>query len=289
MLAVEPGAGVRRGDGGEIGLFLALTFGLSGIFYFVILRAGTLATAGGLPVAGLMWCPGTAALVVTFLRHRSLRGLGWGRGPWRFWLYGYGSPILYAGIVYALVWWGGLGGIDHEVAGRLAQPKVPALLVLGSVTSSLTALGEELGWRGFLLPRLVGRYGFVRATLATGGIWAVWHYPLLLWGDYHGGTPLAFSLLCFTVLVLGISFLLAWLRLASDSVWPAMLLHASHNLYIQGIFDRLTVDTGPTEWWIGEFGAGLALVAIAVGLLALALHRRGARPGNADVEEPIAG
>ena len=88
------------------------------------------------------------------------------------------------------------------------------------------------------------------------------------------GNPLWFGLSCFTVLVTGISFLFAWLRLASNSVWPAVLLHASHNLWIQGVFDRLTTDTGPTEWWIGEFGAGLALVSIPVALVALYLRKR---------------
>jgi hypothetical protein len=56
-------------------------------------------------------------------------------------------------------------------------------------------------------------------------------------------------------------------------VWPAVLLHGSHNLYVQGVFDRATVDTGPTEFWIGEFGAGLAVVAVVVALLSRRLPR----------------
>jgi hypothetical protein len=50
-------------------------------------------------------------------------------------------------------------------------------------------------------------------------------------------------------------------------VWPAAILHASHNLYVQAFFDRVTVDTGPTKWITGEFGAGLALAFIALALL----------------------
>ena len=42
-------------------------------------------------------------------------------------------------------------------------------------------------------------------------------------------------------------------------MWPAAILHASHNLYIQAFFDRVTVDTGPTKWLTGEFGAALAV------------------------------
>lgn len=265
-----PNEGGRDG----LGLFLLLTFAFSAVFYGLILRAGSLEAGGQAMVAGLMWCPGLAALVTVGVRHKSLRGLGWGHGPWRYWLWGYGSPLLYAGVVYFLVWWSGLGGIDHEVAQRLTASKLLKLLPLGTVIGCLMALGEEIGWRGFLVPRLVARLGFVRGSLATGLIWAVWHYPLLLWGGYKGGTPWPYSLLCFTVMVVGISFLFTWLRLASGSVWPAMLLHASHNLYIQGFFDRLTTDTGPAEWWIGEFGAGLALAAVVVALVAWSLQRR---------------
>jgi hypothetical protein len=53
------------------------------------------------------------------------------------------------------------------------------------------------------------------------------------------------------------------MRLKSGSLWTGVLLHASHNLFIQGFFDPLTTDTGRTKYIIGEFGAGLALVSIA--------------------------
>jgi len=283
---MESDSAHRESGRGEIGLFLVLTFALSSIFYFIALRGEGISAGGGYVVVGLMWCPGVAALVTVAVRRRSLRGLGWGRGPWRFWLYGYGSPILYAGIVYALVWWGGLGSIDQEVAGRLVSSRFLQALGLGTLLSCATALGEEIGWRGFLTPRLAERFGFVRSTLITGAIWAVWHYPLLIWGGYKGETPVAFSLACFTVLVIGISFLFAWHRLASGSVWPAMLLHASHNFWIQGVFDRLTSDTGPTRWWIGEFGAGLALIAIVVAFVAIRCHRRGETRTLADSSGP---
>jgi len=63
------------------------------------------------------------------------------------------------------------------------------------------------------------------------------------------------------VISLGVPF--AWLRLRSGSVWPAAILHASHNLFVQAFFDRVTVDTGPTRWLTTEFGAALALAIVA--------------------------
>jgi len=267
---MPPASGVpERAGRAEIAVFLGLTFALSSIFYFLILRSGDLSAGGGSLTMGLMWCPGIAAMATLVWFRRSLRGLGWGAGPWRFWFWGYGSPILYAGVVYGIAWATGLGAIDQEVSQRLTATRLLTLIPLGTAMSGLTALGEELGWRGFLTPRLHARLGFSRSTLVTGMIWAAWHYPLLLFAGYNSGTPWWFGLTCFTIMVVGISFLFAWLRLTSGSVWPAVWLHASHNLYIQGFFDRLTADTGPTEWWISEFGAGLALAALGVWLIVL--------------------
>lgn len=265
----------NEGGWNEIAVFLGLTFALSSIFYYLILDAGSLAGAGA-TIPGLMWCPGIAAMATVAWFHRHLRGLGWGAGPWRYWLWGYGSPILYAGVVYVAVWTLGLGALDHEVVQRLTPVRLLTLIPLGTLMGGLMALGEEIGWRGFLTPRLHAKLGFAKSTLLTGVIWAAWHYPLLLFADYNSGTPWWFGLTCFTILVVGISFLFAWLRLTSGSLWPAVWLHASHNLFIQGFFDRLTTDTGPTEWWIGEFGAGLAFAALGVWLLVLKrLPRRG--------------
>jgi hypothetical protein len=55
------------------------------------------------------------------------------------------------------------------------------------------------------------------------------------------------------------SFVFAWLRLKSGSLWTAVILHASHNLFIQEIFDPLTKDRGITKYLTTEFGVGLAL------------------------------
>jgi len=64
-----------------------------------------------------------------------------------------------------------------------------------------TALGEEIGWRGFLVPELFKTMGFTSAALFSGVVWACWHYPLVIWGDCSGGTPVWYGLTYFTVLV----------------------------------------------------------------------------------------
>jgi len=132
----------------------------------------------------------------------------------------------------------------------------------GLAENLATALGEEIGWRGFLVPELFKTMGFTGTALFSGVVWACWHYPILIWGDYNGGTPACYGLTCFTVLVVAIRFVFAWMRLKSGSLWVGAILHASHNPYIQEIFTPLTRNTGKTAWFIDEFGAVLPVVVV---------------------------
>jgi membrane protease YdiL (CAAX protease family) len=235
--------------------FLVLTFALSAIFWWLIIDAGSLGARGGLYVLALMWCPGVSALVTRLVFQHDLRGEGWGLGAPRWAAIAYLLPLAYATVAYGAVWILGLGGVDLSrfTTGTLT------FVVLGSIQSLISATGEELGWRGFLVPTLARRMSFGRLAVLSGVIWAVWHFPLIIFADYNSGTATWYSLLCFTLMVVALAVALAWLRLRSGSVWPAALLHASHNLYVQGFFDRVTVDTGPTPWLTSEFGAALAI------------------------------
>jgi len=256
--------------------YLLLVFAFSSVFYFLILRAHTLGAGAGLYVVGIMWCPALAGMTTLKLNGRDLRELGWKWPLTKYALESWFIPLRYATITYAIVWCARLGGFpNHEFMellvvrmGLRASPVVStALYVLlvgsfGLARGLASALGEEIGWRGFLVPELFKTTGFSATALITGLVWACWHYPLLIWSDYNSGTPTWYGLTCFTVLVLSISFVFAWMRLKSGSLWTGALLHASHNLYIQGIFTPLTRNTGKTAWFIDEFGAVLPLVAL---------------------------
>lgn len=264
----------------EVRLFLLLTFGLSVPFYWLIINAGSVDAYSGLYTFLLMWCPGVAALLTRWIKHRSLKGLGWPWGHTRYQLWAYGLPILYAGFLYLLVWLTGLGQFDWAMLqnfkelGDTEVPGIVAALVfigLGTVMGVLSALGAEIGWRGFLVPGLYARYNFFQTSFLSGLIWTVWYSPLVLFADYHSSTPVYYGLLCFAIMNIGLSFVLSWLRLKSGSLWTAVLFTASHALFIQGFFNRVTIDTGITEYITTEFGAGLALIGI---LLAIFFHRQ---------------
>jgi len=258
----------------RIGLFLLLTFGFSSIFYYLIISAGSMR---GWLVTGLMWCPGIAAILCRLALQRNLRGQGWGLGKGRYWLWAYGLPLLLAGPVYAIVWLSGLGDLSSAsyikgLANWSGIAGGPGLLFLwlgtvGVLFGLRGGVGEEIGWRGYLVPELAKHLSFDKVALISGALWSLYHYPILIFADYNSGAPTWYALLMFTLMVFGASYVFAWLRLASGSLWPAALLHATHNLFIQGLFNPLTVDTGITEYVIGEFGIGLVIAYAIAALL----------------------
>jgi membrane protease YdiL (CAAX protease family) len=231
----------------------------------------------------LMWTPGVAALAVKFACDRSLR-IGWRPGPPGYLAIGFFLPIVYALVYYGFAWSSGFG--DFSLAGLAAEGDYAAdwggfrryvvmLLTSGLAIGVLFALGEEIGWRGFLVPALLRTRSFLQASLIVGALWAVWHFPLIVTGDYGDpSTPLWFRLGCFLVSVLAISVVLTWLRMKSNSVWPSTLLHASHNLFIQSLFTPLTHANASSGYVIGEFGLGLAATTLLAACAVLWWRRR---------------
>jgi membrane protease YdiL (CAAX protease family) len=230
-----------------------------------------------------MWGPAFAAAITCWVCGIDIRTLGWHWPRPRWLALSYLIPLLYAAPVYLLTWIFirnsfSLDNFMTSVAGayNLANWKVfgtfavgiPLLLTVGMISGLTWALGEEIGWRGFLFPRLMARFGFNGACLIGGLVWAVWHYPGLIWGHYNAGTNPLFAVTCFTIEVVASAFISGWLRLQSRSIWPAVFVHASHNLFVQAIFDPLTANTGLARYTTTEFGLGLAIfIVIAAYLL----------------------
>jgi membrane protease YdiL (CAAX protease family) len=263
----------------KILVFLVLTFGFSSYFYYLIINSGSTGTYS----LGLMWCPGAAGIITQLIFQRSLRGMGWKPGKFKYLLASYSLPLVYTLLVYLIVWLTGLGifapeQLAKQITTQYHMPinSLPMFIIIysliiatfGLVISCFSALGEEIGWRGLLVPELSKHFSFTATALISGGIWAIWHLPLILFANYNNSnSPIWFSLIFFSILIMGISFAFAGLRIKSGSLWTGVILHASHNIFIQSLFTPLT---GPTPWSpyvIDEFGIGLALAAIIVAFL----------------------
>jgi len=257
--------------------FLFITFAFSSIFYFLVIHTGKLGSGFGMYVTGLMWCPGVSAILTSLLLRRKVSALGWQWGNARYQWASYLVPFLYAFITYSIIWLFGWGGFFNkefvsQVSASFGWAHLPSGMIIvlyfvfmgifGMAASAAAALGEEIGWRGFLVPELSKKFSYSNTSLIVGSIWAFWHFPILIFADYNSGTPYWYGLTCFTVMVLGISFVFTWFRLKSNSLWTGVILHASHNLFIQSIFTPLTNNTANTKYFIDEFGAVLPVVCV---------------------------
>jgi uncharacterized protein len=288
--------------GKQIAVFLLLAFGFSCLPYYLILHSGHLRVGNGMGVALIMWCPGLAALLTCALLGIDVASLGWNWRPTRYQVWSYVIPILYALPVYIGVWalvrdsfgfrdfadsLGTNFGFPHHPAAATLLLAIPAYATVGVIGGMARTLGEEIGWRGFLLPRLVEHSGFTWGCVLSGLVWAVWHYPVLLFADYNAGTSPAYALACFTLMVIAAAFIWGWLRLKSGSLWTSAILHASHNVFIQAIFDGMTKPVGRTLYITTEFGAGLVVTMWIVALYFWSRRGEVAKTGNPVVQEAV--
>ncbi len=262
-------------------IFLLLTALITLPFNFLVLKSGHLMSANGMYVFGLCWGPALAAIFTIKIQGRHFSELGWSFGNRKYLVYSYLVPLSYTFITYLVIWATGLGGFyNQETVSKWTidfglGELVPWLAItfnfilmgtIGVIMTVTYSLGEEIGWRGFLVPELYKKVSYTKTSLISGVVWSVYHYPALIFADYNSGTPVWYGLTCFTIMIISSCFIYTWFRLKSTNLWTGVILHASHNVFIQGFFTPLTVDTGNTKYMIDEFGAGLSIVSIAFGL-----------------------
>lgn len=262
----------------SLGVFLLLLAVFSGVAYYFTIEHGLRRYY----VAFLMWCPGLAALATCKLRKIDVGELGW-RWPAGKWLaLSYFLPVLYGLIAYGILWGGGFGGLlDNRFVKEVSYFLVlegwseTAVILfgilmfgtVGMIWHVATALGEEIGWRGFLAAKLMDVAAFPVAALVTGVIWGLWHAPIIFYTKFNAGPlNLEVQFLNYMVLTIGLSFIMQYLRVRSASVWPAVVLHASHNIYLMTIMQPMTIQYDETWRYASEFGFFLPFTVLAFGL-----------------------
>jgi membrane protease YdiL (CAAX protease family) len=285
------------GPRGQVLLYLALVVAGSAVFDTAIARGGGLTNPETVNlVRAVMWTPAVAAVVTLLVARRSLRDIGWWPRTWTPVVIGWFAPIVYGGLPFLIAGLVGAGVFTSDawthtaVANGLPANPVAGLAfmtVVGTAISMISATGEEIGWRGFLVPLLGERLGFWGVSLVSAVIWALYHLPLILFAGYSGqGVPLAYSLVWFVAMVTVISPLLTALRLRSGSFWPTAFMHASHNLFIQSIFASALKPAAATPWLVGEFGVLTTFTGAAV--VGLYLWRTGVPKTAAETPRNVA-
>jgi membrane protease YdiL (CAAX protease family) len=245
---------------------------------------------GEVMTKGAMFIPIFAVLVMLLVVTRDGRRLtGWADlGLHRFglksWPIAILVPTVVVGLAYTVAWAAGVAAYNDPGLDAIGWPAGLAQGILGNVViATLTfSIAEEIGWRGYLLPRLVPALGSTRAMALTGLLHGVYHLPVLLLTPYYHpeGNRLIVVPMFLAAFTVG-GLLYGYLRLSTNSTWPASLAHSTHN-YVWNLFGGLTVATSPVaaEYLAGESGI---LIILGYGIAAAWLLRRvvakGARSG----------
>jgi len=242
----------------------------------------------------MMLIPAAGVAVAVFLAAKDsgwvrLAGLRLGaRGWWRYWafcwliipLLSIAAPFVSAALgFYSLDVreFSGFREMIRSASGAAGMPPIPirvlvalqlASVAVAPVLNAVFAFGEEIGWRGYLLPKLLP-LGQWRALILTGVVWGLWHTPVILLGHNYPKHPVlgVFFMVAFCI-IFGILF--GWTRLATGSVWPAVIGHGALNGSAGAVFlfskagtEVDTLHAGITGWtgWILPVAVILVMAA----------------------------
>jgi membrane protease YdiL (CAAX protease family) len=276
--------------------FLALTFAIS----WGVAVGGWALGAANTPLGafwalfGMMTGPAIAAVICAFAfeKGRRVEALGLRFKPNWWWLFAYLIPIALAAAsvgLTVLLSDRTIGDLEANLllaaqqAGQdtsqipASLPLVPLVLfqalVIGALINSFVlTFTEELGWRGYLHD-LWRRFGFWRASLATGAIWGVWHAPAIYLFGHNYPDNRALGVGIFIVFCTLLAPILTMVRDRSGSVWAAGILHGTIN----AIAGLTVLSLSRAEFpWNGLLGIG-GYIALAIGVVIVFLMQRDAR------------
>jgi membrane protease YdiL (CAAX protease family) len=261
--------------------YLAITFGLTYAIEGAMILAGFRLTGqpvlvGQLIIAGVMWVPTLATiLTIKFVTHEGFGITNFRLGSWKPYLASAITVPLAFVATYLLTWVLGLGSPDWQISGfygfmvsagadpaTLPPPGAFLLLmflvslIVGPTINGLFGFGEEFGWRGYLLPKLMP-LGKTRAYLIGGIIWGLWHAPLILVGFNYPGYPVL-GVIWMCGLTTALSLYINEMTLRHRSSILAGWIHGAFNGQAYGIWRILFPSVNPL------LGGLTGLVGIAV-------------------------
>lgn len=207
-------------------IFFVVVIALSAIVETLICINGA-----SLLYAILMWIPTIAAVIANKGQLKCFR-----RCKLKYIIFSLLLPFTYIGIPYLIVW----KVFPDTFINQGSVLYVLIVITLGTIISLLTALGEEIGWRGYMFTTLNKDYGLNIALIVSSLFWCIWHLPLLIWGSYMNTTPTWYRIPAFILCIFPLGVVEGLITLKSNSVWPAAILHATHNNYDQVLFGQLT-------------------------------------------------
>src|SRR5919199_257264 len=256
-------------------LVLCMSVGTALLIRFLGLSPG--------PITWTLWSftPTVATLIMLLVVTRDgyskegWKSLGLHRLGLSVWWIAFGGTLLITVAASAVVWATPLASFIVPEGGVI-DPIIQFLIFVGLFTVWF-ALGEESGIRGYLQPRLMS-LGRTPALLLVGLVWATWHMPLIFLApaiDFPTGSLLLFFPLFYGTIVAA-SFFYGYLRIYTDSTWPASIAHSVHNAAwsILGAFTLITAAPVLVNvYLVGDFGL-LVLIGAVIGAIWLGRYLR---------------
>ena len=245
-----------------LGLYLLFAFGLAWLCQvgasFLLIRDNN-AAAYQMILAVSMFCPLAAVLAVCKGYLHQPTGIGWKphlKGKVRYVLLAWFGPavftalgaVLYFAVFpsrldttgsYLLAAMGGEWTLE-SLQNELGITPMNYLLIgiaqavtYAPLINMISAVGEEAGWRGYMMPRLKERFGLLNGRLLGGIIWGVWHWPIMLLTGYEYGTDYlgapVLGLLVWCVFCFAVNTVLDWLYEKTGCIWVPAIAHGAVN------------------------------------------------------------
>ena len=226
-------------------IYLGLAFGMAWLVFFVFILTGH-TWSGSTPELMSLLSLGMLAPTAAHIITRKITGEGFrlsGKDSmmlgidlkgkkWLFFLVAVILPVIYATLGDVIIWLSCPEAFGITDVRPFVAITYPLLAVVSGVVLSFAALGEELGWRGYMMPKLIELIGMPKAIITGGIIWGLWHAPLTCVGhnygmDYPGFPYVGIILMCLMCMALGT--VLTYVTIKTGSIWPAAFMHAINN------------------------------------------------------------
>jgi CAAX protease family protein len=244
-------------------IYFGISIGTTAVIALVISRMGWTVTshAWGALVPMAMWAPALAAFIARRAEHPPfLTGMPlgrWGITGAQVILVPLVMPLVVYGVAYAIAVSAGIAhwnpGAGRWTTGSQIAANLVINLALLGVVGTLTAMGEEIGWRGYLQPRLDA--AGIRSSITIVWLFQVaYHAPLMAGADYGLVAGVGTSLVLFAIGDLPVSFIMARESYRARSLWPAVFFHSFHNTISQWLYPRLFTVSQDQPWLRGEMG-----------------------------------
>jgi len=291
----------------RLGFFLGITFILTWSLEFLLMANGGYSNPYLIYIlAGVMLIPALSVVLTRLITREGFGNFGLKphfKGHIRFYLMAWFGPsllILAGAALYFLIFPAHFDpsmssitavyqskGIDvtSSAMTTIFIAQFAAGILLSPVLNIITTLGEEIGWRGYLLPKLREHYSDRTALVITGVIWGLWHAPIIAMGHNYGtGYPFYpwGGILAMIAFCLFIGSFFSYLAIRTDSVLPAAIGHGALNGFV-GITAFFTI--GDVSPFIGPMATGIIGGSgfIVVGILCFILIGRQAKTPSSNL------